>query len=211
MMLALQRALPRVDAYVRSGWGGGLVLGPIQPVDELTVGLVGCGRIGSAVAGMLSGLVANVVAYDPFAAALPDGVERVDGLEDLLARSDIVSLHIPFTDETRHLINAATLAVMKPGALLINVSRGPLIDEAALADALERGDLGGAGLDVFETEPLPADSRLLTTPNTLLSPHMAAYSVRAMWRLASWTVGDTVQWIGSRTVTNGNIVVAGTR
>jgi D-3-phosphoglycerate dehydrogenase len=211
MMLALQRNLLRADRYVRDGWSGGLGLGTIKPVDELTVGLAGCGRIGSAAACMLRGLVGEVLAYDPLAPALPDGVIRIDSLEELLARSDVVSLHMPLTDETRGVINAKTIAAMRPGAILVNVSRGPLVDEKALTEALESGQLAGAGLDVFEVEPLPADSPLLAAPNTIFSPHMAAHSVRAMWRLAMWTIGDTVEWIGTRRVSNGSIVIAGTR
>jgi phosphoglycerate dehydrogenase-like enzyme len=91
------------------------------------------------------------------------------------------------------------------------VSRGPLVDEEALAQSLESGHLGGAGLDVFINEPLAKDSPLLGAPNTVLSPHMAAYSVRSAWRLASWTIEDTVAWIESGRIRNGNIVVRGTR
>jgi D-3-phosphoglycerate dehydrogenase len=211
MMLALQRDLLRADRYVREGWSGGLKLGTIKPVDELTVGLAGCGRIGSAAAGMLQGLVGQVLAYDPLAPVLPDGVAAVDSLEQLLAASDIVSLHMPLTDQTRGIINAKMIALMRPGAILVNVSRGPLIDELALSEALKSGQVGGAGLDVFEVEPLPADSPLLAAPNTVFSPHMAAYSQRAMWRLAMWTIGDTIEWIGERRVSNGNIVIAGSR
>ncbi len=211
MMLALQRNLLRADRYVRGGWSGGLDLGPIKPVDELTVGLAGCGRIGSVTACMLRGIVGEVLAYDPLAPAVPAGVTRVDDLEELLGRSDVVSLHMPLTDETRGIINAKTIAAMRPGAILVNVSRGPLVDEKALAEALESGQVGGAGLDVFEVEPLPADSPLLAAPNTVFSPHMASNSVRAIWRLAMWTIGDTVEWITDRRVSNGNIVIAGTR
>jgi D-3-phosphoglycerate dehydrogenase len=211
MMLALQRNLLRADRYVRDGWSGDAGLGTIRPVDELTVGLVGCGRIGSVTACMLRGIVAEVLAYDPLAPAVPDGVIRVDSLEELLARSDVVSLHMPLTDETRGVINAKTIAAMRPGAILVNVSRGPLVDETALAEALESGQIGGAALDVFEVEPLPADSPLLAAPNTVFSPHMASNSVRAIWRLATWTIGDTVEWITARRVSNGGIVIAGTR
>lgn len=211
MMLAIQRNLGAADRYVRAGWTGALALGPTKAVDELTVGLVGCGRIGTAAAGMLSGLVQRVIAFDPVAEVLPEGVERMDTLDELLAESDVVSLHLPLGDETRGIINAERLATMKPGALVINVSRGPLIDEQALADALTSGHIGGAGLDVFTSEPLSVDSPLLAAPNTMLSPHIAAYSERSAWRLASWTIEDTVAWIGSHEVCNGNLVVRGTR
>lgn len=211
MLLALHRRLRAVDRYVREGWSGRLDLGRMQPIDEMTVGLIGCGRIGSAVAGMLAGMVEEVIAYDPFTSALPPGVEEVDSLETLLARSDVVSLHVPLAPETKGLLTAERLAAMRPGVLVVNVSRGGLIDEPALSDALASGQVGGAALDVFETEPLPADSPLLGAPNTLFSPHCASYSERSSWRLASWTIEDTLSWIGSRDVRHGNLVVKGER
>ena len=211
LMLAVLRKLSLVDRYVRDGWSGPLALGSMNPVDELTVGLIGCGRIGSETARMLSGLVGRVVVYDPIASTLPADVVSVNSLDELLAESDVVSLHLPLDESTRGLINAKRIAAMRPGAIIINVSRGPLIDESALAEALESGHLAGAGLDVFETEPLAADSPLLRAPNTMLSPHMAANSVRSAWRLASWTIEDTVEWVSSRRVLNGNLVVRGTR
>lgn len=211
LMLALARRLLLADRHVRDGWSGAPALGPMKPVDEFTVGLVGCGRIGSETARMLVGLVRRVVTYDPVAATLPDGVARLDSLEVLLSESDVVSLHVPLTESTRGLIDARRLSSMRQGTILINVSRGPLVDETALADALVSGHLGGAGLDVFTNEPLSDDSPLLAAPNALLSPHMAAYSVRSAWRLASWTIEDTIAWISSRQMRNGNLVVRGTR
>lgn len=140
-----------------------------------TAGIIGLGRIGYAMArrchaGQMKILVCDPWAKDEQLAAL--NAERVD-LETLLRQSDLVSVHAPSTPESRHTINADTLAIMKPGAILINTSRGPLIDEQALVDALESGHLGGAGLDVFEVEPLPAASRLRQLDNVLLSPHVS--------------------------------------
>jgi D-3-phosphoglycerate dehydrogenase / 2-oxoglutarate reductase len=211
MLLALQRRLRALDSFVRGGWQGPLSLSPMSPIDEMTVGLIGCGRIGSAVAGMLGGIVGTVIAYDPLADALPAGVDEVDSLETLLARSDAVSLHLPLMPETAGLLSRDRLAAMRPGVLVVNVSRGGLIDEVALAEALHSGQVGGAALDVFATEPLPADSPLLDAPNTLFSPHVAAYSERSSWRLASWTIEDTLSWIASRDVQHGNLVVKGER
>jgi D-3-phosphoglycerate dehydrogenase / 2-oxoglutarate reductase len=211
MLLALQRRLRTFDSYVRDGWSGPVDRGVIQPIDELTVGLIGCGRIGSSLAGMLAGLVGKVIAYDPLASALPAHVESVSSLDALLERSDVVSLHAPLAPETRGLLDGARLASMRRGVLLINVSRGGLIDEVALAEALASGQVGGAALDVFETEPLPASSPLLAAPNTLFSPHVAAYSERSSWRLASWTIEDTLSWITSREITHGNLVIKGER
>ena len=125
-----------------------------------TIGLIGMGRIGSRMAKACVAMDMRVIVYDPFinaerATAL--GAQKVDSLETLLAQSDVVSLHLPSTPETRHLMNAERLAQMKPGSILINAARGALIDEAALTDALKSGHLLGAGLDVFHKEPPDID------------------------------------------------------
>lgn len=211
MLLSVQRKLSLADAYVRAGWTGSFAISPMKAVDELVVGLVGCGRIGSAVVEMLSCMVAEVLVYDPAPVRLPKEAERVAGLDELLERSDVVSLHVPLTAETDRMVDAGFLARLKRGALLVNVSRGGLVDEEALARALKEGELGGAALDVFQEEPLPATAYLLGAPNTLLSPHCAAYSDRSAWRLASWTVGDALTWVRTGTVEYGEIVVRGAR
>ncbi len=182
----------------------------MKPLDELVVGLVGGGRIGRATAEMLGGLVDRILVYDPADPALPDDIEPVT-LEQLLARSDVVSLHLPLTPKTAGMVDGAFLAMMAPGALLVNVSRGGLVDEAALVAALESGHIGGAALDVFPTEPLPQTSPLLGAKNTLFTPHCASYSERSVWRLASWTVEDTINWLRSDTIEHGNVVVRGAR
>ena len=140
-----------------------------------TLGLVGLGRIGKAVAWRAAGLGLKILAYEPY----PDKeflqqwrIELVS-LEDLLKRSDFVSLHLPMSRESKHLINSETLAMMKPGSVLINTARGALVDEKALYDALKSGHLGGAGLDVFEVEPLPLTSPLLELDNVLFAGHLA--------------------------------------
>jgi D-3-phosphoglycerate dehydrogenase len=211
MLLALQRRIVSCDRFVRGGWSGPLTLAPMKPLDELVVGLVGCGRIGAATAGMLSGLVDRVLVFDPALSEPPHGAELVDDLKDLLGRSDAVSLHIPLTAETAGMIDAETIALMRPGALLVNVARGGVVDEPALVAALESGQLGGAALDVFAVEPLAPDSALMHAPNTVFSPHCASYSDRSSWRLASWTFDDAISWIGDRTVQHGNVAVRGTR
>ena len=140
-----------------------------------TLGIVGLGRIGRAVAWRAAGLGMRVLAYEPY----PDKefiqqwrIELV-GFEELLERSDYVSLHLPMSAESKHLINAETLAMMKPGSVLINTARGALVDEAALYEALKSGHLSGAGLDVFEVEPLPLSSPLLELENVLFAGHLA--------------------------------------
>lgn len=211
LLLALQRRLCGLDDYVRNGWSGSPVLAPMKPLDELVVGLVGGGRIGRATAEMLRGLVGHILVYDPAGPPVPGDAEAVPELKELLERSDVVSLHLPLTPQTEGMVDGAFLATMAPGALLVNVSRGGLVVEAALVAALESGHIGGAALDVFPTEPLPPTSPLLRAKNTLFTPHCASYSDRSTWRLASWTVGDTIAWLLSNTVEHGNVVVRGAR
>ena len=128
----------------------------------------------------------NVHGFDPFLTDTKEisTVVLEDSIELLLAKSDFLTLHVPLTDATRYLINAARLRQMKPGCRLINTSRGAVIDESALADALREGRLGGAALDVFETEPLPADHPLCGAPNTLLTPHISSSTKESLDRMA---------------------------
>jgi D-3-phosphoglycerate dehydrogenase len=172
MLMAVARGFPARDQYVRKGtW----LRFSTPRVMGRTLGLVGLGRIGQATAIRGRGLGMRVIAYDPFPNkdfAAEHGIELTT-LDDLLARSDFVSLHLPMSRENRHLINAASLAKMKPGAVLINTARGPLVDEQALYEALKSGRLAGAGLDVFEVEPLPTTSPLLEFNNVLFSGHLA--------------------------------------
>lgn len=143
-----------------------------------TLGVVGLGRIGSRVAQICGpGLGMRVIGYDPFldrAAASARGVEPVDSLHELLGAADVVSLHLPLTAETRGSFNEATLRAMKPGAILVNASRGPVVDEDALVRALRDGHLRGAALDVFHVEPPPPDHPLLSLPNVVMTPHIAS-------------------------------------
>lgn len=187
LILGTYRGVASRDREVRGGvWKRKL----LKRLAGRTLGLVGLGRIGKAVVPRALGMGLKVIAYDP----LPDrsfadkhGV-ALRSLDELLATADIVSLHLPCTKETTDLINAATLAKMKPGSVLINASRGGLIDEAALADALRSGHLFAAGLDVFKVEPLPLDSPLLSFDNVVVAPHMGGLdeeSSEAMATLAA--------------------------
>lgn len=182
MALALTRKLPAWDRALKTGGWATFALGRgIRRPDDQVFGLVGLGRIGGRVAAIAQEIGYSVQAYDP---ALT--VERAEELgvrlatfDEVVATSDVLSLHVPLMPSTRGLMNAEIIARMPQGAILLNVSRGGLIDEQALADALGSGHLAGAGLDVFEHEPLEANSPLLTQENALLSPHVAYYSVEA--------------------------------
>ncbi len=172
LLFGVARGFPARDQYVRAcTWKRFST----PRIIGTTLGIVGLGRIGRAVATRAIGLGMKVIAFDPY----PNrefveqwGVELAD-LDSLLRRSDYVSLHLPMGQETKHIMNAAAFAKMKPGSVLINTARGLLVDEVALVDALNSGHLRGAGLDVFEVEPLPGDSPLLRMDNVLLSGHLA--------------------------------------
>src|SRR5262249_53345725 len=146
------------------------------------IGVVGLGRIGREVARRCTGLDMQVIGFDPFLSAeqaARAGVEAVGSLQQLLPRCDFLTVHVPMTEDTRSLIGARELALMKPTARVLNVARGGIIDETALAEALAAKRIAGAGLDVFSTEPPPADHPLLKAPNVVLTPHLGASTVRA--------------------------------
>ena len=183
LYLAVQRRIVSRDKTVRAGsWGVGQKE-VIPSRDEAQLGLVGCGRIGLAAAEKFRALgFARVVAFDPHMereVAKARGIELMP-LEDLCASSDVISLHAPLTSTTHHIISEDAIARMKPTTILVNVSRGGLVDEAALARALVERRIFGAGIDVFEQEPLNSNNPLLTAPNTVLSDHVAWYSERSV-------------------------------
>jgi D-3-phosphoglycerate dehydrogenase len=189
MALAMLRKLPMMDASVRRGeWAAVKVAKPMKPFGQTRFGFFGLGQIGRAVLTRLRGFGFHFMAHDPGVTAM-DGVEMVRA-EDLLARADIISLHAPATSVTTEYFNAARLATMQPHAMIVNSARGQLIVEADLADALTRGVIAGAALDVFHVEPLPADSPLRQAPNLLLMPHAAWYSEVAVHRLQELVAED---------------------
>jgi D-3-phosphoglycerate dehydrogenase / 2-oxoglutarate reductase len=184
LLLALTRRLGDAIATTRAGgWQDRkMTVGYLNTVRRIaghTVGIIGFGDIGRAFAQRVKAFgPSQVIAYDPYVSpsdAQNCGVEMVS-LDRLLAESDYVSIHCSATVETRHLINAAGLAAMKPTALLVNTARGPIVDGDALANALESGQIEAAALDVTEVEPVPADDRLLSLPNCILTPHVAGFS-----------------------------------
>jgi glycerate dehydrogenase len=156
--------------------------GPLIELDGLTLGVVGFGRIGQAVAESAPAFGMKVLACSASAKPATPGVRFV-ALDTLFRESDVVSLHCPLTPHTRHLVNAERLARMKPTAFLLNTSRGPLVDEPALADALNSGRLAGAALDVLSVEPPPAGNPLLSARNCLITPHLAWATRAARSRL----------------------------
>jgi D-3-phosphoglycerate dehydrogenase len=166
-----------------------------------TLGVIGLGRIGSRVAEIArNGFGMEVLGYDPFlpAEALRPAVRRVASLDELLEAADVISLHVPLTAETNKLFGASTLARLKPGCLIINTSRGAVIDELALAAALAAGTVAGAALDVFEKEPLPADHPLCKEPNALLTPHISSNTAESLDRMAIDAAQGVLDVLGGR-------------
>ena len=187
LLLSTERHVPALHAAVRGGvWqrdpsGIAAIRKGMRRLGDLTLGIVGFGRIGRALGRKAAGIYGTVLVADPLTtpeAAAELGFTLVP-LSELLARADHVSLHAPLTDDTRHLLNAQTLACMKSDALIVNTSRGALVDEQALLSALAAGRLGAASLDVTEKEPIPEGDPLLTAERVVLTGHSAATSVRA--------------------------------
>jgi D-3-phosphoglycerate dehydrogenase / 2-oxoglutarate reductase len=185
MICSLCRRIPHDHDQIRSGgWG----IGPFRPIpafSDLRLGLVGFGAIARKVAEKAKVFGYQIIASDPYApiASFSErGVERVDQ-RTLLSRSDVISLHCPLLPETKHVINQETIALMKPGTILVNTARGGLIKEPDLIAALQRKKIGGAGLDVFEIEPLPANSPLRNFNNVILTSHSASVSEMAIQSL----------------------------
>ncbi|HET8630378.1 MAG TPA: C-terminal binding protein [Thermomicrobiales bacterium] len=180
-LLDCAKKITRLDRWMRAGgWAGGRApfLSPMGQIHGQTAGLVGLGAIAREFARRLKALDMRVIAFDPYVspeAGAAIGVEMLP-LEEVLRQSDYVSVHTPLTPETHHLINAERFALMKPSAYFINTSRGPVVDEAALIAALQNGQIAGAGLDVFETEPVKPDSPLLQMENVVLTPHTASFA-----------------------------------
>lgn len=169
---------------------------PLTELAGKTFGIVGFGNIGSKVAGIALAFGMRVMALSSKPAdALPTGVEKANNLEHLLSESDVVSLHCPLTDSSKHLINVSTLAKMKPTAILINTGRGPLVDEQALADALNSGTLRGAGVDVLSCEPPTIDNPLLYARNCYTTPHLGWATVEARQRLMDIAVANVANFL----------------
>lgn len=217
LMLAAMRRIAAADAELKGGiWRGdyytygsaGLELG------GETVGLVGFGAISRIVARILLAFGATVVTYDPFADPVEvagDGVELIE-LDELLSRSAVVSLHARLTHESYHLIDADRLALMRPGAVLVNTARGGLLDYAPLPGLLGSGHLGAVALDVYDVEPPPADWPLMSAPNVVLSPHLAGATTQTAKRAAGIVASEVAHFLGGedcRFVANRQVLERG--
>lgn len=195
-MLCFLRALPFMDDSMREGiWNKPAT----TTISECTIGIVGVGNIGQAMVRRLRAFGCRILVND-IAPIKPDFLieNRIEAvsLPELLGQSDIVTMHTDLNPTSRHLINSSTLAMMKPTGILINTSRGPVVDEIALVEALENGKLGGAALDVFETEPLPDDSPLRKFKNVLLAPHNSNFSPMACERIHWNTIKNCLAPLG---------------
>lgn len=203
LLFALARQVPAADASVRAGkWEKSKFTG--VEITGKQLGILGLGRIGRVVAERARGLGMLVTAYDPFVTAhnAPAGV-RMLTLDELLATADFVSVHVPLLDETRHLLDAARIGRMKRGARLVHAARGGIVDEVALCHALDSGHLAGAALDVFEQEPLAADSPLRAAKNLVLTPHLGASTHEAKHNVSVEMAKQVVQCLQKGIALNG--------
>lgn len=200
LMLGLARAIPRLDAAVKSGgW-------PRNSGTELmgkTLGIVGFGAIGRNLATRARAFGMNVTAYDPFfntAFAEQHGIEQ-KSLDEVIAGADFISLHVPLTKETKYMIDAKAISGMKDGAFIINTARGGLIDEAAAAEAIKSGKLGGIGLDAYEVEPV-TDSPLLGLDNVVMTPHTGAHTNEAVAAMGNMAVENLINVLEGKDCAN---------
>ncbi len=199
LLLALSKQLAFLDASVRQGNFTARRLYLPVDVEGKTLGLIGCGNIGRMVAQKCrDAFHMRTVGYDPLLQTAPEGTELFGAMGKVLERADYVSLHVPLVPETRNLIDRKELSMMKPSAFLINTSRGGIVNEAALAEALDAGVIAGAALDVFEHEPAQADSPLLACKNLLMTPHSAALTRECVARVAMCAAQGIVDYLSGR-------------
>jgi D-3-phosphoglycerate dehydrogenase / 2-oxoglutarate reductase len=202
LMLATVKNLPAQTERARQGLPGATT-GTALELDGAVLGLVGYGRIARRVGAAATAMGMTVLAYDPYLSDA-EGCELVD-LAHVLAEADVISLHAPAVAETRHMINATSLATMKRGVYIVNCARGGLVDQDALLAALDSGQVAGAGLDVTDPEPLPVGHPLLGHPNVIVTPHVASATVAGRRRLYSHAIDNALNVLAGRPAT---IVVA---
>ena len=207
LILALARRLFPADATARRDWPAWRSIGEIRALADSTLGVVGCGRIGREVIRRMAPFGLRIVAFDPWVSEAPPPAQMVGSLDELLAAADIVTLHSPLTDETRGMLGAEQFGRMQAGAYLVNVSRGGLVNEPDLADALVSGHLGGAAIDVLSTEPPPGDSPIFSAPNTIITPHTAWYSVASEQRVFAETIEGLTAYLRGVEPASGRLAV----
>ncbi len=208
LLLSLIRKTVFFDQKVKAGQWDFRLGRPIHRIRGKTMGLVGCGRIGMEVAKIVSSLGMKVKVFDPYIQKAAEGVELVD-LDTLLKEADFISIHCPLNESTRHLIGRSAFEKMRMRPLIVNASRGPIVDEAALAEALKAGVVSGAGLDVVEKEPLDPENPLLKMENVIFSPHVAFYSeesMRELNRRAAESIADVLLGKWPRSVVNRDVM-----
>ena len=197
LMLTCRRRMNLYQARTRAGeW----VKDISNELIGSTVGIIGYGNIGRRLAKLLKGFDCRILAYDPFPneeAAKADGVELV-ALEEILTQSDAISIHVPYTKETHHMINRETLTLMKPTAVIVNTARGNIIDEDALYQALKSGQIAGAGVDVFAAEPLSVESPLLTLENAVLTPHVSSQTMESLWNIYKMAIDISADFFAGK-------------
>ena len=198
LIMATGRRVAEGDRWTRSGkwktWGPMILMG--YDIHHATLGIVGCGRIGLEIAKRAKGFDMKVLYYDVVQRKPEEekefGLEYVPNLHDLLSRADFVTVHVPLMAETRHMISTAEFAAMKPTAIFVNTSRGPVVDQKALYQALKSGQIFAAGLDVTEVEPIPMDDPLLTLDNITIAPHIASASVATRTKMATMAAANLI-------------------
>ncbi len=192
LMLSVSKDIIESARRLRSGESDLYARHQAIELDGKTLGLVGFGRIARRVAIMSAAMGMAVVAYDPYVSSESFFIKRVDSLHSLLGRSDIVSVHVPLTDESRGMFEAETFAAMKPGSIFINTARGGLVDQQALIEAIDRGHVRSAGLDVTDPEPLPSGHLLLDHPDVLVTPHVGSGTHEGKRRILMTAVGEVM-------------------
>lgn len=206
LLLATARRIVEGVEYIKSGqwktWQPKALLG--GDLTGATLGIIGLGRIGQAVAKRASGFDMRILAYSPSCTAETAAQYKAElvSLEKLLHESDYVSIHVPLNTQTRGMINAERLKLMKPNAILINTARGPIVDQKALYEALKNGVIGGAGLDVTDPEPLPSDDLILSLPNAVVVPHIGSASQRTRDRMAQMAADNLIAGVNGQPLPN---------
>ncbi len=204
MVLALHRGIYQATVTTQNGkWIAATQIAEITSLQDSALGVIGCGKIGQTFIKKMQPFFKDVIGFDPAVTENIPGITMTRNLDDLLINCKVISMHAPYMPSTHHMIGKREIALMQRGSILVNVSRGGLIDEDALMEALENGHLDGAGLDVFEKEPLDENAPIRKTKNLLLSPHIAWYSKSSGPRLVEWGLMDAVNFITNQSIAHG--------